>query len=135
MMINLSQTHPNVVLGDVPYHVILSKAQRSVIGFSDAVVDRRRGVKVLEEVIGDRHARLHRTHYLAEGLGCRVHLGADQQRRFGAELHLVNQIGYRNEAFVDHQVRIFGILNKPFVRVGIGAEDELQPVPFKAVAY
>ena len=96
---------------------------------SGCVRRRPRGVEGLEEVVGHRHARLDRALHLAESLRRGVDLGSHQQCGLGREAHLGDKLGHRDEALVDKQVRIPGVLVKPLVGIGVGAEDGFQPVP------
>ena len=57
------------VLARVPHHHVDPQGERTVLGFADALVDPVAGAFLVEEVVGDRVARLHRAHDLAEALG------------------------------------------------------------------
>ncbi len=61
---------------------------------------------VLEEVVGHGQARLDRAHHLAEGLGRGVDLGPHLQRGFRRETELADQVGHRDEALVNRDVRV-----------------------------
>ena len=92
-------------------------------------------VKILKEVVGHCHPRLHLRHDLAEGFRCRVDLRTHQQRGLGREAHLVDQIGHRDKALVDDEIGVQGVLREPGIGIGVAREDELEAVPLEAVAH
>ena len=58
-------------------------------------------------------------------------LGADQERGLRREAQLFHDVRHGDEALVDTEVRVLGILDKPLVGEGVRPEYELEPVPFQ----
>ena len=61
-------------------------------------------------------------------------LGTDQQGLLRCKPHLIDEIGNGDEALVYDKIGVFGVSHEPLVGIAVGAEDKLQPFPFKAEA-
>ena len=77
MMIYLGHSNPNIILRDIPDHIIFCQTERTVIRFTDTLVNGSSSIDVFEEMVGYRHSRIHSTHYCTESFRSRVDLGTD----------------------------------------------------------
>ena len=133
-MVNHRHALADPVLGDIPDHVILGKAQRSVIGLADPLKNSWGRVGSIPEMIGHGVTRLDQAHEFAEGFGRRVNLGSDLKCRLRGQPVLRDKVRDGDEAFMNHEVRVLGLLHEPLVRVGVAGENKRQPVPVQPVA-
>ena len=63
-----------------------------------------------------------------------MNLGSHIQGPGHREVHLFDQVGYGDKAFMDGNVGPFGVFDIPLVGIGITAKNKLQALPFQAVA-
>ena len=71
-----NKEHTWWVMAKPSWSQMIGETQRTIIGAPDAIIDRRGGVEIFEEVIRHGHPRLDERHHLAKGFRCGVNLGA-----------------------------------------------------------
>ena len=133
MLVDDCHSLTDSVLGYIPDHEILRQTQWAVIGRAYSLEYWAGRIGIFEEVIRNRMARFDHAHDFAECLRCRMDLCANLQRSLRREPIFFNEIGNSDKAFMNDEVGVFSILDKPLVGKCIAPVDDLQAIPLKRI--